>query len=67
MPVYGMCSFRLAITRQGHSETWQMPCKLGDGLSIKGHRGLGILNLWTQNKALLMKKLHKFYNHQDIP
>jgi hypothetical protein len=29
--------------------------------------GLGIINLKSQNKALLMKHLDKFYNKKDIP
>ena len=29
--------------------------------------GLGVLNLETQNDALLLKNLHKFYNRLDIP
>jgi hypothetical protein len=33
----------------------------------KDKGGLGILNLQLQNKALLMKQLHKFYKKQDVP
>jgi hypothetical protein len=33
----------------------------------KDQNGLGVLNLRTQNKALPMKNLFKFYNHDDIP
>jgi hypothetical protein len=29
--------------------------------------GLGIINLRTQNKTLLLKHLDKFYNKKDIP
>jgi hypothetical protein len=29
--------------------------------------GLGVKNLELQNKALLMKQLHKFYSHADTP
>lgn len=29
--------------------------------------GLGILDLKTQNEALLLKHLHKFFNRADIP
>jgi hypothetical protein len=32
---------------------------------LKG--GLGIINIRTQNTALLMKNLDKFYNRDDIP
>jgi hypothetical protein len=33
----------------------------------KDKGGLGILNLELQNKALLMKQLHKFYTKLDVP
>jgi hypothetical protein len=29
--------------------------------------GLGVLDLKTQNEALLIKNLHKFFNRLDIP
>lgn len=37
------------------------------GLSDKEEEGLGVLNLRTQNEALLLKNLHKFSNREDIP
>jgi hypothetical protein len=40
---------------------WSMVCKPKD----KG--GLGVLNLELQNKALLLKQLHKFYMKADTP
>jgi hypothetical protein len=40
---------------------WTTVCK------PKDQGGLGILNLDTQNNALLLKNLHKFYNRLDIP
>lgn len=33
----------------------------------KEQGGLGIIDLKVQNSALLMKSLHKFYNHADVP
>jgi hypothetical protein len=33
----------------------------------KCHGGLGVLNLELQNKALLLKQLHKFYEKADTP
>jgi hypothetical protein len=33
----------------------------------KDQGGLGVLNLDIQNKALLLKNLHKFFNNHDIP
>lgn len=40
---------------------WNMVCR------PKKHGGLGVLNLQVQNKALLLKFLHKFYNQHDTP
>lgn len=33
----------------------------------KDQGGLGVMDIFVQNKALLMKNLHKFYNRADIP
>jgi hypothetical protein len=33
----------------------------------KDKGGLGVINLWLQNDALLLKQLSKFYNKEDIP
>ena len=33
----------------------------------KDQGGLGVLDIFTQNKTLLIKNLHKFYNRHDIP
>jgi hypothetical protein len=33
----------------------------------KRKRGLGLINLRSQNKALLLKHLDKFYNRKNIP
>ena len=33
----------------------------------KAEGGLGVLNLRTQNEALFLKNLHKFFNRMDIP
>jgi hypothetical protein len=40
---------------------WDLVCR------SKDQGGLGVLNLRLHNKALLIKNLHKFYNHHDIP
>lgn len=40
-----------------------MSCKLEDGVQAKGG-GFGVLNLRTQNIALMIKSLHKFVNQQ---
>lgn len=33
----------------------------------KREGGLGVIDLKTQNEALLIKNLHKFFNREDIP
>jgi hypothetical protein len=33
----------------------------------KQQGGLGVLNLDLQNKALLLKNVHKLFNREDIP
>ena len=40
---------------------WDMVCR------PKKKGGLGVLNLQIQNKALLLKYLHKFIHKQDVP
>jgi len=40
---------------------WELVCL------PKKEGGLRVLNLQTQNDALLLKKLHKFFNRMDIP
>jgi len=43
------------------SAAWETVCL------PKKEGGLGVLNLRTQNEALLLKNLHKFFNRADIP
>lgn len=45
----------------GNLAAWPLMIKPKD----KG--GLGIINLYVQNDALLLKQLHKFYSKQSIP
>lgn len=33
----------------------------------KEERGLGVIDIEKQNKALLIKNLHKFFNRLDLP
>ena len=40
---------------------WDLVCR------PKHKGGLGVLDLKIQNQGLLLKQLHKFYNHRDIP
>jgi hypothetical protein len=82
LPMYAMCSLKVPITIFIHFEksgtqflwadkeekiqgkclaSWEMICR------PKDQGGLGVLDLRIQNKALLIKNLHKFYNQKDIP
>ena len=45
----------------GYLVAWNDVCR------PKFQGGLGILNLRAQNKAMLLKQLHKFFNQDDIP
>jgi hypothetical protein len=82
LPMYAMCSFKVPITIFVHFEIsgrqflWsdrenkiQGKCLASSDMVCKpkDQGGLKILNLRLQNQALLMKNLHKFYNHVDIP
>jgi hypothetical protein len=40
---------------------WDVACK------PRNQGGLGIIDIHSQNEALLMKFLDKFYNHADVP
>jgi hypothetical protein len=44
-----------------------VPGCLEKSLPPKDQCGLGIINLRIQNSTLLLKHLHKVYNHADIP
>src|SRR3954469_11746886 len=81
LPIYHLCSFAIPqgilkqlerIQRQclwrGSSDSqrkslaaWDLVCR------PKSKGGMGIMNLQLQNKALLIKHLHKVYNKADIP
>jgi hypothetical protein len=82
MPTYYMCSFLLSpkvveqidkyrkhclwnmgdINKKGKClAAWETTCR------TKKEGGLGIIDIKKQNKALLMRFLHKFYNRDDIP
>ena len=81
MPTFAMCTFKLQDTvleqidkyrrhyvwrgldicsKNPSSTAWPMVCR------SKSEGDLGALNLRTQNEALLMKFLHKFFNRDDL-
>jgi hypothetical protein len=47
--------------RQKPKAAWPMVCR------AKEEGGLGVLNIKTQNEALIIKHLHKFFNKEDLP
>ena len=81
MPIYFLCTLVISprilkqierIQRQclwrGNSNTPRQSLAAWDLVCLPNNKGgLGVLNLKVQNEALLMKFLHKFYNHHDIP
>ena len=48
-------------TKTPPKAAWEMVCL------PKSEGGLGVLNLRTQNEALLLNHLHKFFNRVDVP
>ena len=79
---YAMCTIKLPvgvienIDRMRKQCLWRGndPNKKGGNLAAwpmvqkpKHKGGLGVINLRLQNDALLLKQLHKFYNHHNIP
>lgn len=82
IPTFYMCSLKLPIEvldqvdnmrkhvlwhggdlnrKGGYLVAWRTACR------SKEEGGLGIIDLRTQNTALLLKYLHKFYNSHDLP
>ena len=49
------------MLRSHPKAAWELVCL------PKKEGGLGVRNLRTQNEALLLKHLHKFFNRKDIP
>jgi hypothetical protein len=47
--------------KQRPKVAWKVVCR------DKKEGGLGIIDIKTQNEALLIKQLHKFFNKADIP
>lgn len=48
-------------TKQKPKAAWPVVCR------SKDEGGLGVLNLKTQNEALVIKHLSKFFNREDTP
>jgi hypothetical protein len=82
LPSFFMCSLKVQKTILNICNRAQRHClwaKEEDSSSVnalvawsrvcrpKKHGGLGVLNLELQNKALLLKQLHKFYSKADVP
>jgi hypothetical protein len=81
-PTYTMCSLAVPITLHEYFDRARRHCMWRNSGSNakskpllawkkctkpKRNWGLGIINLRSQNKALLIKHLDKFYNKADIP
>ena len=82
LPTYFMCTFKLHKTVIKQIDKYRKHC-LWRGADInaktppkaawelvslpKSEGGLGVLNLRTQNEALLLKYLHKFFNKVETP
>src|SRR6185312_7319260 len=82
LPMFHMCTFLLPQTVIDQIDKYKKHCLWrGSDINAKSHPkaawsmvclpksegGLGVLNLKTQNEALLLKNLHKFYNNVDTP
>ena len=77
-----MCTFKLNVTIIEQIDKYHKHCLWWRGVDInnktppkvvwsmvctpKPEGGLGVLNLRTQNEALLLKHLHKFFNKVDL-
>jgi hypothetical protein len=82
LPTYYMCTFNLHVSVREQVDKFRKHC-LWRGSNdynrinakaawhmvtkAKAEGGLGVLDLQTQNEALLIKNLHKFFNRADIP
>ena len=82
MPTFYMCSLILPPQVIKQIDRYRKHCLWSEGdINKKGsclagqepacrpetERGLGIVNIQTQKKTLLLKFMDKFYNHADVP
>ena len=82
LPTFYMCTFSLHVSIREQIDKYRKHClwRGSDDNSrinakaawtlvttAKEDGGLGVLDLKTQNEALLLKHLHKFSNRADIP
>ena len=82
MPTFYMCSLILPPQVIKQIDRYRKHCLWSEGdINKKGsclagwepacrpktERGLGIVNIQTQEKTLLLKFMDKFYNHADVP
>ena len=57
-----VCGVKVISTKKGSCLAgWEPACR------PKTECGLGIVNIQTQEKTLLLKFMDKFYNHADVP
>jgi hypothetical protein len=82
LPTFYMCTFYLHVTIREQIDKYRKHCLWRGSddsnrinakaawqlvTTAKEDGGLGVLDLKTQNEALLLKNLHKFFNKADIP
>jgi hypothetical protein len=82
LPTYYMCVLHLSLEIIDQIKKYHRHClwrgsdinKKGNCLAAwskvqrpKSQGGLGVIDLATQNRALLLKHMHKFFNKADVP
>jgi hypothetical protein len=81
LPTFFMCTLKIPVTTIKQIDIYRKHCLWrGNDMNSKkpllaawsmitkpkDSGGLGVIKLETQNEALLLKYLHKFYNNQDL-